>query len=153
MRTQHLNLFVFERGLLDFKLKYHPTSLWPKNINLDIRIGMKLSYLQRYIGHQVEELYKIIQREICELNARTVMHTLTFAKLYPKDFGFVYHNKPGYYGVVRGEVIYLKECSPQLVMLRSDDECYQDISILYNNRSMLDTKIKDYCSRRSPYRM
>ncbi|APG78728.1 putative glycoprotein [Hubei rhabdo-like virus 7] len=134
-RTQHPNVFVIERGNYDFNIKYNPSSLSPRSINLDTHLGMKLSYLQYDTGSQIDQLYLLLKGEICEINAKTVRNSLSLAKLDPKDFGYLYYGKPGFLGLVRGEVIYLKECVPQIVNIRLSENCYQDLPILYNNES------------------
>ncbi|GAB0089279.1 hypothetical protein DMENIID0001_037970 [Sergentomyia squamirostris] len=60
---------------------------------------------------------------------------LSIAKLDPKDFGYLYFGRPGFYGSVREEVVYLKQCSPVLTTYRKTKECYQDIPIFYRNES------------------
>lgn len=102
--TQHPNLFVIERGNLNFNLKYDNGQVVARNINLDAHIGMKLSYLQYQLGAQMTELYRVLLKEICEVNAKATLNLLAHAKNDSKDLGYLYFNKPGYMGVVRGRL-------------------------------------------------
>lgn len=135
---QNRLLIIFEDAVGFY---YHRALRLPQNTDLMAQVLSKLLYLEIAVKKQMAEvIYDSILRR-CELREKILLNRLTLAKQSPNAVGNLIKDTAGYIARVMGEVLYIAKCQPIVVEYRRTDECYQELPISYQNRSLFRTPI------------
>lgn len=133
IRTEHPKLIIFET--------------WPgrpavfKNsgriANLDIFTYMnsKFVYVEKHIRTQINQLYRNILLQQCELEMGMMQNALAIAARSPDIFAYHFMKGPGYMALLAGEVIHIVKCVPVEVKLTQTQECYEQLPVIRNNQT------------------
>lgn len=136
IETDHPLLFVVTRHPTVSNYYFKKSAFDPQNIDLFLYTNSKLVYVERHIASEMTHAYMALQMRICETRAQTLTHLTSLAFVAPEEFAWAYTKRPGTTAVVRGEVVYLIECAPVSVEIRSSPLCYQELPIRYNDTDM-----------------
>jgi len=130
IRTEHPKLILFETtpGVSLFKLS-------GRIANLDIFTYMnsKFVYVEKHIRTQINQLYRNILLQQCDLESRMMQNALAIAARSPDIFAYHFMKGPGYMALLAGEVIHIVKCVPVEVKLASTTECYEQLPVLRGN--------------------
>lgn len=132
--TDHNRVIVLERPAYGFY--FEKKVIDPRNIDLTMYMNSKLSYVFGHIDVVIKELYKDLTQRDCELERMTLYNKLNVARYHPHTLGNLIDNEPGYMSVVAGEVMYVTKCQMVSVQVRKVHSCFNNLPILYNNKSL-----------------
>jgi len=72
----------------------------------------------------------------CALKRQILQNALSLASIAPNEMASRIMKTPGYTAVAAGEVIYLIKCMSVNCKIRHTSECYNELPIEYQNKSM-----------------
>lgn len=131
-RTEHPKLIIFETspGVEIFKKQ-------SKVSNLDIFTYMnsKFVYVEKHIRTQINELYRNILLQQCNLEQQLLQNALAIATQSPDIFAYYLMKGPGYMALLAGEVIHIVKCVPVEVKIAQTEHCYNQLPVLRGNRT------------------
>lgn len=133
-QTEHPKLFILEtqRGRT-FSTK---TKIAIENLDIFLYVNSKFIYVEKHIKTQLTQLYRDIMEQKCALERQVLQNALTLASIAPDEMAFRITRETGYTAVTTGEVIHLVKCIPVEVKLRSVDQCYQELPVTHQNKSL-----------------
>ncbi|UHR49731.1 MAG: hypothetical protein [Hangzhou altica cyanea chuvirus 1] len=132
--TDHPKLLLVKKqgfGFFHSKMELDSTDM-----DLFAYVNSKFVYVERAVSNNFESLYNYIENQDCRIRYDTLRNQLSIAIANPNEFAYLIGDGPGTSGTLMGEVIYLTKCYPVMVHRRASDRCYQELPIIYNNRSM-----------------
>lgn len=103
------------------------------NIDMDLLISFKIFYANHDIANQINNFVKIFKQENCKTNNNLVRNILISAKNNPKEFSYLYFNKPGLQAIILGDIAVIKKCEMVYVEHLPIDICTQEIPVIYGN--------------------
>lgn len=137
LKTEHPRLFIVH--YIQSHKPFQKKTVNPKNLDMFTYINSKFVYTERHIRGEMDRMYKDMLTKICE-NERDLLQTqLSFAKMDPTAFAYARTREPGYTAVLLGEVVYLVKCVPTEVQIRESTVCYNELPVIYMNKSMFMT--------------
>nr|DAZ90399.1 TPA_asm: putative glycoprotein [Belostoma flumineum mononega-like virus] len=133
--TDHPKLFVlYDIGRNHWFFK--KSSMQSENVDLFLYSNSKFVYLERHFRGQLLSAYNNLQYKICMLRYNQLHSLISIAYIRPEEFAWSYTQTPGVTAVTKGEVLYLIKCAPVVVQFRTDSRCFQEIPVVYNNKSV-----------------
>ncbi|KAL6421669.1 hypothetical protein ACFW04_014484 [Cataglyphis niger] len=131
-RTEHPKLIIFETspGIAIFNKQ-------TRVVNLDIFTYMnsKFVYVEKHIRTQINQLYRNILLQQCNLEQQMLQNALAIATQSPDIFAYHLMKGPGYMALRAGEVIHIVKCVPVEVRLARVEECYDQLPVLRGNKT------------------
>lgn len=135
---QNRLLIIFEDSVGFY---YHRTIRLPQNTDLMAQVLSKLLYLEIAVKRQMADvIYDSIMKR-CQLREKILQNRLALAKQSPDAVGNLVKETSGYVSRVMGEVLYIAKCRPIVVEYRRTTECFQELPVRYQNRSLFRTAI------------
>jgi len=133
IKTEHPKLIIFETspGAEVFKI----SSFVSVNLDLFTYINSKFVYVERHIRTQINQLYRNILLQQCQLEYQTMQNALAIAARSPDVFAYHFMKGPGYMALLAGEVIHIIKCVPVEVTLARTSECYEQLPVLRGNET------------------
>lgn len=132
IRTEHPKLIIFET--------YPNVAIFTKSdriANLDIFTYMnsKFVYVEKHIRTQINQLYRNILLQQCNLELQLLQNSLAIASRSPDIFAYHFMKGPGYMALLAGEVIHIIKCVPVEVKLAQTQECYDQLPVVRGNQT------------------
>ncbi|AVM87276.1 putative glycoprotein [Wenling fish chu-like virus] len=141
LRTEHARILVFVRS---DDTRYFPFTRTRaqdiKNVDLTSYVNSKFLYVTTMTRINTETMYRSLVSRECDLRRRQLQFELTLAESAPDKVAQMMAG-PGVYGRLLGEVFYVIQCTAVGVDLRFDPLCYEEIPVVYRNRSMFVTPV------------
>nr|UBJ26036.1 putative glycoprotein [Sichuan mosquito chuvirus-like virus] len=103
------------------------------------RLNMEIKTLTYIINENFQNLYTYLMQRKCEDHYKVSKLQLSLAYSDPQTFAYDYMQQPGYTAIVQQEIIYLIQCQPVQVLLRSNVKCSINIPVYYKEQEMFIT--------------
>lgn len=132
--TEHPKIFIIE--LLEGEKLEFKTDIATEDIDLMTYVNSKLIYVEKHIKRQIEKLYHDVMWHKCELERKVLANTLSIGHTRPDEFAYQLLGRPGYIGVLGGEVIYIAKCVPVTITERTTTECFNELPVTRNGKPM-----------------
>ncbi|UAJ23571.1 glycoprotein [Amblyomma dissimile mivirus] len=132
LQTEHPKIFIIVRQPGHAGFYFQKSSLDVADVDMLLYINSKLVYVERHIGSEISRVYQNFHKRLCDTQLQLMRHMTTLAITSPEEFAWVYAQRPGVTGVLRGELVYVMECAPVPVTIRKPTKCYQELPVRYN---------------------
>lgn len=135
--TEHSRILVIFDNPFGFYYKKNNTLL-SQNVDLMAQISSKLLYLEISMNEKIENLIFDAITKRCHLRKSILKNRLALAMAAnsPDIVSGLVKDQVGSMGRVIGEVLYIIRCIPKMVEYRNSETCYQELPVIYRNRSM-----------------
>lgn len=134
--TQSDALFVLEESNLSENLrlqKLYQTDI--RNFDAILLMSMKVDYVQRDVGIQMEKMYQNILIEKCISDFKVLQTAIHLSYANPIDFGLLLTAQTGIFAILKSDVIYLKKCSKVDVDLNLNEKgCFEELPVLLGDK-------------------
>ena len=134
LRTEHPKLCILETqpGRV-FKAR---SKVRIDNLDIFTYVNSKFIYVEKHLKTQLTQLYQDIMEQKCALERQILLNALSLTSIAPDEMAHRIMKSPGYTAVMAGEVIHLIKCVPVECRLRAVDDCYNELPVTYQNRSL-----------------
>nr|WPV74286.1 MAG: glycoprotein [Drosophila Burdiehouse burn chuvirus] len=132
--TEHPRLVIYE--VSDPNRLFPTSEVDTKSLDLLTYVNTKFVYFDRKLHLNLRKLYDNIETDRCDLDKRTLDMMISIASFDPDEFAFQYMQGPGHMATVMGEIIYISKCPMTEAVFRKTEECYLELPIISNNRSV-----------------
>lgn len=122
VKTEHPKLFILETytDLSIFKEVHDPV-----NTDIFTYMNSKFVSIEKHIRTQLNQLYRNILYQKCNLEKKMLQNALAIATQSPDIFVYHLMKSPGYTSVLAGEVIHIIKCVPvEVVIAPTTYVCY-----------------------------
>ncbi|KYN17050.1 hypothetical protein ALC57_10687 [Trachymyrmex cornetzi] len=109
IRTEHPKLLIVETSPGGEVFK--SSGFISVNIDMFSYINSKFVYVERHIRTQINQLYRNILLQQCQLEYQTMQNALAIAATSPDIFAYHFMKGPGYMALLAGEVIHMVKCA------------------------------------------
>ncbi|XP_043277259.1 uncharacterized protein [Venturia canescens] len=133
VRTEHPKLYILEtqKGRTFAQKKQIPVN----NLDIFSYMNSKFIYVEKHIRTQIQNLYRDVVLQRCNLERQVIQNALNTAPLFPEKFATTIMKAHGYMAVVLGEVAHIIKCTPVDCSIRRTKECYNELPVTYRNES------------------
>ncbi|XP_048512599.1 uncharacterized protein LOC125501329 [Athalia rosae] len=107
-----------------------------ENLDMFAYVNSKFVYVERHVRTQMNQLYKDILVQRCELEKQVLRNSLTTATSSPDEFAYHLMKGPGYMALSAGEVVHIVKCIPVEVRVLRTRECYNQLPVEKGNETM-----------------
>jgi len=108
----------------------------PPNIDYLAHLDHKLYAANGFTQDEVKKIYKSIREEACKTRRMTWQNRFHLLGLVQPGRPGIVAIDPPILGIIAGELLYLIKCQAIQVTLRETKQCYIDIPVSHNNKSM-----------------
>lgn len=131
-RTEHPKLIIFEitPGVAIFKKQSRVA-----NLDIFTYMNSKFVYVEKHIRTQINELYRNILLQQCNLEQQMLQNALAIATQSPDIFAYHLMKGPGYMALLSGEVIHIVKCVPVEIRIARTEKCYDQLPVLRGNET------------------
>lgn len=130
IRTEHPKLVILEHNPdIKISLKHKGTS----SLDLFTYVNSKFVYVEKHIHSQINQLYRNILLQQCNLEYKLLQNALAIAARSPDIFAYHFMRGPGYMALLAGEVIHIVKCVPVEVKIARTTECYEQLPVIREN--------------------
>ncbi|RLU25508.1 hypothetical protein DMN91_001664 [Ooceraea biroi] len=98
-------------------------------------MNSKFIYVERHIRSQINQLYRNILIQQCNLEQQMLQNALAISTQAPNIFACYLMKGPGYMALLAGEVIHIIKCVPVEVKVLHTKECYNQLPVIRANRT------------------
>lgn len=130
IRTEHPKLVIFEDPPEKAVFHNHGRTT---SFDLFTYVNSKFVYVERHFYAQINQLYRNILLQQCNLEYRLLQNTLSIAAQSPDIFAYHFMKGPGYMALLAGEVIHIVKCVPVEVKIAQTSECYEQLPVIRGN--------------------
>ena len=99
-------------------------------------VNSKFVYVEKRLQRHLNSLYRDVLEKKCNLERKVLGNTLSIVAQNPAEFALRLKGRPGYIGIVAGEVIYVARCTPVVVQPRETEECFNELPVSRNGEPM-----------------
>jgi hypothetical protein len=131
IKTDHPKIIIFET--IKGKGFTNMNKLSLLSFDIFAYINSKFMYVEKSIQSHMNQLYKSIIIQRCNLESQTLKNSLSMATHAPDQFAFDFMKEPGYMAVAAGEVVYIIKCIPVEVKIEHGENCYAELQVSRNN--------------------
>ena len=131
-RTEHPKLVIFETTPEGAVFKKQSQI---SNLDIFTYMNSKFVYVEKHIRTQINQLYRNILLQQCNLEQRILQNALAIATQSPDIFAYHLMKGPGYMALLAGEVIHIIKCVPVEVKLGQTNKCYNQLPVLRDNQT------------------
>ena len=137
IRTEHPKLFIveLEEGE-DIKFL---TTVPTEDLDILTYVNSKFIYVEKHIKRQMNALYRDVITQKCNLEQKVLKNLLSIGAHKPDEFAFLLKGRPGYIGILGGEVMYVAKCTPVLVEQRESKDCFNELAVSRNGEPLIIT--------------
>ncbi|XP_071632788.1 uncharacterized protein [Temnothorax longispinosus] len=132
IRTEHPKLVIWET-LPEMDIPKRTGRV--ANLDLFTYMNSKFVYVEKHIRGQVNQLYRNILLQQCDLESKMIHNALAIATRSPDIFAYHFMKGPGYMALLAGEVIHIIKCVPVEVKISHAQECYEQLPVMFNNET------------------
>ena len=138
IRTEYPKLFIVE--LKQDEILPFQTTVSVENLDLMSYVNSKFVYVEKQLKRHLNTLYRDVIEKRCNLERKVIANTLSIGAQKPDEFALRLKGRPGYIGILGGEVIYVAKCTPVIVQPRETTECYNELPVSRNGEAMFLTE-------------
>lgn len=133
VRTEHPKLYILEtqKGRTFAEKK----QITVNNLDIFSYMNSKFIYVEKHIRNQIQNLYRDVVLQRCNLERQVIQNALNSAPMAPEKFAKTIMKAHGYMAVVLGEVAHIIKCTPVECTVRRTQECYNELPVNYRNES------------------
>lgn len=132
IRTEHPKLFIVE--LRESETLKFSTKVISENLDIMSYVNSKFIYVEQRLRQQFNTLYRDVIEKRCNLERKILANTLSIAVQDPAEFAYRLKGRPGYIGIIAGEVIYVAKCHAVIVKPREPKDCYNEMPVSLNGK-------------------
>ncbi|XP_071577514.1 uncharacterized protein [Temnothorax nylanderi] len=132
IRTEHPKLVIWETSP---ETDIAKRTGRVENLDLFTYMNSKFVYVEKHIRNQINQLYRNILLQQCNLELKMLQNALAIATQSPDIFAYHFMKGPGYMALLAGEVIHIIKCVPVEVKLVHTQECYEQLPVMFNNKT------------------
>lgn len=136
-QSEHPKLLITPK--LGSSFAFKKRKLTKGNFDIFTYANTKFVYLERHIQTQMKEMYKEIINDRCIKNREILFTQAAIGINHPDEFARIYMKVEGYTAIVAGEGIHIIQCQPVEVQVRTTNLCYNELPVVYQNKSMFMT--------------
>lgn len=136
-QSEHPKLLITPK--LGSTFAFKKRKLTKGNFDIFTYANTKFVYLERHIQTQMKEMYKEIVNDRCIKNREILFTQAAIGINHPDEFARIYMKVEGYTAIVAGEGIHIIQCQPVEVQVRNSNLCYNELPVMYQNKSMFMT--------------
>lgn len=130
IRTEHPKLVIFEDQP---EVKVFQNHGRTSSFDLFTYMNSKFVYVEKHVRSQVNQLYRNILQQQCDIEFRLMQNALAIATRSPDIFAYHFMKGPGYMALLAGEVIHIVKCVPVDVKIAQTQECYEQLPVIRDN--------------------
>ncbi|KOC70172.1 hypothetical protein WH47_08649 [Habropoda laboriosa] len=134
IKMEHPKLFVLEVTAAG-RFKTRKNTIPINNLDIFTYVNTKFVYVEKHIKSQMKNLYQNLMKQRCAMENQVIQNVLTLIHVAPEDVATSITKEPGYLAVPSGEVIHIIKCIPVACQTRRTEECYNELPVLYKNKS------------------
>ena len=112
------------------------TTVPAADIDILSYVNSKFVYVEKHIKRQINALYMDVIAKKCALERKVLGNTLSIGAQKPEEFALRLKGRPGYIGILAGEVIYVAKCTPTLVDQRETKDCFNELPVSRNGEAL-----------------
>lgn len=130
--TEHPKLIIFETtpDATVFKEQSHVA-----NLDIFTYVNSKFVYVEKHIRTQIDQLYRNLLLQQCQLEQQILYNSLAIATQSPDIFAYHLMKGPGYMALLSGEVIHIIKCVGIEVKVAHTKECYEQLPVIRENQT------------------
>jgi len=134
IQTEHPKLLIVETNKNNLFVTF--TQISVSNLDIFTYINSKFVYVEKHLKTQMQDLYRNILDQKCRLERQVLKNAISIAHNQPDVFAYNLMKGPGYMATISGEVAHIIKCVPNEVTRRSTENCYLELPVLLQNKSM-----------------
>ncbi|XP_076660708.1 uncharacterized protein LOC143364080 [Halictus rubicundus] len=149
-QTEHPKLFILET--IKGRTFIGERKMRVENLDIFTYINSKFVYIEKHIKSQVNNLYKNMLTQKCNLEKQVLTNALTLATIKPDEFARIITKEAGHMALVAGEVIHIIKCVAVEVKIRHTETCFTELPVKHGNKSQFLTPMTHIITNQGTHR-